>query len=173
MTALLTTPESPAEHLQPEYPAVSWTGQWLAEGSGPVANTAVRRQAYADESLIRELESKSDTTRWKLDKLTGLLRELNSNFADEHPYACHALLRAVLDHVPPIFQLPNFDQVANNHRWPTSTDRTYIANLNRFRTQGHDVLHRQISTNASLITMSDVPPPIWLTRSCAAVFDHL
>ena len=88
VTALLTTPESPAEHLQTAYPAASWTDQWLAEGSGPVANTAVRRHAYADESLIRELEAKSDTTRWKLDKLTGLLRELNSNFADEHPYAC-------------------------------------------------------------------------------------
>jgi hypothetical protein len=173
VTALLPTPESPAELLRPAYSAVSWTGQWQGGGSEPVVNTAARRQAYVDESLISELEARSDTARWKLDKLTGLLRELNSNFADEHPYACHALLRAILDHVPPIFQLLNFDQVANNHRWPTPADKTYIANLNGFRVQGHDVLHRQISTRANLIDMSDVPPPIWLNTMVRCCIDLL
>jgi hypothetical protein len=109
------------------------------------------------------LEAKNSASAWKLDKLIGLLRELNSNFADEHPYACHALLRAIIDHVPPIFHLPNIEQVANNHSWPTTADKDYIKKLSNFKTQSHDVLHRQISqTYPSLIQMSDFPPSIWL-----------
>ncbi|MGY5015122.1 hypothetical protein ACWCY6_44970, partial [Streptomyces sp. 900105755] len=43
---------------------------------------------YVDESLIKELEAKHSTTKWSLNKLIQLLRELNSNYAMENPYSC-------------------------------------------------------------------------------------
>ena len=161
---------------QAEFPLSVLSGAFAANQiftGHAVTHAPIRATVYVDESLIRELEGKSGTTQWKLDKLTGLLRELNSNYADEHPYACHALLRAILDHVPPIFQLPNFDQVANNHSWPTPVDKKYIASLNNFRTQGHDVLHRQIGSKPDLIHLHDVPPPVWLSTLLRRCIDLL
>jgi hypothetical protein len=79
-----------------------------------------------------------------LDKLLGLLRELNSNVEAENPYACAALLRAVLDHVPPLFNLGSFDQVAASHPWST-TDKAYMKKLAEFRKTADDLMHRQNS----------------------------
>ncbi|MFC1402420.1 MULTISPECIES: hypothetical protein [Streptacidiphilus] len=131
------------------------------------------RPEYVDESLIKELEDEAGETSWHLDKLIGLIRELNSNFADEHPYACHTLLRAILDHVPPIFGAGTFEQLASNHKWPTPVDKSYMGNLSRFKTQGHDVLHRQISKKANLVRMHDVPPPLWLSTLLRHCIDTL
>lgn len=136
--------------------------------AAPDSATA-RRVEYVDESLLKELEEKAGTATLKVDKLLGLIRELNTNFAEEHPYACHALLRAIIDHVPPIFGPESFEQLASNRHWPTPVDKTYMGNLSKFKTQGHDVLHRRISKEANLLSMHDVPPPIWLNtllREC-------
>ncbi|MEU5348294.1 hypothetical protein AB0H18_47225 [Streptomyces sp. NPDC020766] len=132
---------------------------------------------YVEESLIDELENKIGSTQWNLDKLIRLLRELNSNYGDGHPYACHALLRAILDHVPPILVAPasgkpSFDQVVSNRSW-SKTDQAYVTKLKDFRAQGDDVLHRQIHTSADLIKMDDVPPRAWLNVLLRACIDDL
>jgi hypothetical protein len=132
---------------------------------------------YVGEALIQELEGKADSTSWNMDKLVGLLRELNSNFTDGHPYACHALIRAVLDHVPPIFNtegLPKitFEQVASNYGWK-HTDKKYVLKLKDFKAQGDDVMHRQIRKSADLIEMEDLPPRTWLNALLREVIDTL
>ena len=113
---------------------------------------------YVDASLIKELED-AETT-WHVGKLVGLIQELNSNFADENQYASHALLRAILDHVPPVFGVDSFDKMVNNLKW-SRTDKNYVVKLKDFRTQGDDVMHRPIRTSADLIKMPDMP-----SRSC-------
>ncbi|MFJ6053698.1 hypothetical protein [Streptomyces sp. NPDC092307] len=53
---------------------------------------------YIDEGLITDLAAKE--TSFQVDKLLALVRELNAIHADEHPYACQMLLRAILDRTP-------------------------------------------------------------------------
>ncbi|SEO01066.1 hypothetical protein [Actinacidiphila rubida] len=158
----------------PMYGQVPAQSVWASSTSDPAPAPAPQ---YVNESLIDELEAKNDSTSWGLGKLVGLLRELNTNFADEHPYACHALLRAVLDHVPPIFNtegLPKitFEQVASNYAWK-QTDRKYVLKLRDFKAQGDDVMHRQIRKSQDLITMEDVPPRAWLNALLREVIDAL
>lgn len=123
---------------------------------------------YIHEPLIEELEQKRTSTSWHLDKLLGLLRELNDNYEAGNPYACAALLRAVLDHVPPPFNLPDFDHVASNHPW-SRTDKAYMKKLAEFRKTADDVLHRQMRRSADVLSMHDLPLPSYvnaLLREC-------
>jgi hypothetical protein len=131
---------------------------------------------YVDESLIKELEDMQGSTEWDVTKLAQLLRELNSNFAAENPYSCLALLRAILDHVPPVFKAPNFDQAVSNHKWgqtDKSTDRVYALKLRDARALGDDVLHRHIRKKPDLISMEDVPIRRYLNAILRHVIDAL
>ncbi|GAA1009690.1 hypothetical protein Aple_021950 [Acrocarpospora pleiomorpha] len=112
---------------------------------------------YVRLDLIGELEELDSACRWSLDKLASLARELNSNYAADQPYACHMLLRATLDHMPPVFGYTTFAQVVANHRWST-TDVRYAKKLTEYRNPSDDVLHRQIRSSPSRIDMDDLPP---------------
>jgi hypothetical protein len=91
----------------------------------------------------------------RLSKLLGLIDELNDNYARSNTYASHALLRAILDHVPPILGCPDFAAVASNYSWGR-TDKRYMKNLTDFRDQADDALHRQISGNVDLLGFDDM-----------------
>jgi hypothetical protein len=49
-------------------------------------------------------------------KLARLVAELNDNYSRGNAYATHALLRALLDHIPPLLGYPDF-------KWPPTTTR--------------------------------------------------
>ncbi|MET7477623.1 hypothetical protein ABZT17_25095 [Streptomyces sp. NPDC005648] len=140
----------------------------------PLEPSAAVAQVYVKESLIKELEDKQSTAQWDLTKLIRLVRELNSNFAAENPYACHGLLRAILDHVAPVFGQKTFEQVASQplQAW-TRTDKDYLRKLLDFKPQGHDALHRHIRKTPDLIDMHDVPSSAWLNAFLRLVIDAL
>jgi hypothetical protein len=96
-------------------------------------------------------------------KLLRLIDELNDNHCRGNAYAVHALLRAILDHIPPLLGCADFKAVANNYRWGR-TDRGYMSRLLDFKLQADDVLHRQISPKADLLGLDDMPPRSWVNR---------
>lgn len=115
---------------------------------------------YLDAGLLTDLESAAARTTWKAHKLLALCRELNSNHAAGNPYACAALIRAVLDHVPPVFGHKDFKQVAAQHTFTVQrTDKAHAQKLAGFKDIADDALHRPISANVPVITMSDLPEP--------------
>ena len=97
------------------------------------------------------------------EKLTRLVAELNDNYSRGNAYAAHALLRTVLDHIPPLLGCADFKAAANNYPW-SRTDRGYARRLLDFKLQGDDALHRQISEKTDLIGIDDLPPRAWLNR---------
>lgn len=78
------------------------------------------------------IEAKIGTSVLDVSKLLALINELNDNYQDERTYATHALLRAILDHVPPILGQPSFTAVVNNYPW-TRTDVGTLRLTARFR----------------------------------------
>lgn len=86
-----------------------------------------------------------------------LLRELNACYSEDHVYACHAFVRAVIDHVPPILGSTSFESAVSNYKW-TRTDKKYMARLLEFKNQADDVLHRRIRPSKDVITMHDLLP---------------
>lgn len=122
--------------------------------------------AYIEDAMIDDLKQVVTSGGWNANKLVALLHELNDNFARGNTYACHTLLRAVLDHIPPLFGYGTFSEVVNNTLW-ARTDKRYMKQLAEFRAQGDDVLHRQISGNGYALTMEDFPRPLLLRRLLA------
>ncbi|MFE9880087.1 hypothetical protein [Streptomyces sp. NPDC005784] len=127
---------------------------------------------YVNSGLRAELAAKQGKTKLSVDKLIQLLRELDDNYADGHAYSCHALLRAIIDHVPPILGHKSFEAAANNYTW-TRTDKKYMARLLEFKTQADDVLHRHIRESVDVITMHDLPQAAALNALLRVCIDNL
>lgn len=138
----------------------------------PVLPAVLPRRAalYVDERLAAAIQAKDEASQLDCTKLLQLIDELNDNYARENAYAVHALLRAILDHIPPMLGCTSITEVANNYQWGR-TDRGYVKRLLDFKLQGDDVLHRQISDKTDLLGMDDLPRRAWLNRllqECAA-----
>ncbi len=67
------------------------------------------------EQRITELRSIS-SQKFDLTKLIRFCEELNVVYSERCFLATAMLIRALLDHVPPIFEVQNFAGVANNYR---------------------------------------------------------
>ncbi|MEU5308757.1 hypothetical protein [Streptomyces sp. NPDC021562] len=148
----------------PDFRNVSFDDQVAVEASTgnpqPAENPSVEtRGVYVKEAIITELEDLDSAGGLRTDKLVGLLRELNFNYANSQPLASNSLLRAVMDHVPPGFGFPigtTFATVVAQAKWGQS-DKKYLKKLTDFRDQGDDVMHRQIDQRRSRIDMDDMP----------------
>ncbi|WP_328365561.1 hypothetical protein OG800_35490 [Streptomyces sp. NBC_00445] len=128
-----------------------------SENFAQTVTAPIAMPVYVNAGLIEELEQKQGQTAWSLDKLLQLLRELNDCYAEHHVYACHALVRAVIDHVPPILGANSFESAVSNYKW-TRTDKKYMARLLEFKNQADDVLHRRIRPSKDVFTMHDLLP---------------
>ncbi|MFJ5788259.1 hypothetical protein [Streptomyces hydrogenans] len=136
------------------------TGLWDPTPVPSPASPADTRPPYLDDSLLTQIETAAPNTHWKVDKLLALCSELNDSYAAGHAYACAALIRAVLDHIPPVFGHRDFKQVAAQHTFTVQrTDKAHAQKLAGFKDIADDALHRPISTNIPLITMNDIPEP--------------
>jgi hypothetical protein len=126
--------------------------------------TPTQRACYIDAQVIADFEAGAGTHHLNHAKLLRLVGELNDNYDRGNAYAAHALLRAILDHVPPMLGCANFPAVANNYQW-SRTDKGYVQKLLDFRLQADDVLHRQISRRPDLLGLDDMPPRACVNQS--------
>jgi hypothetical protein len=127
---------------------------------------------YVSAAIIAGLESAAAQSAWDCGKLLQLIRELNDNYAGENIYSAHAMLRAILDHVPPLFGCRGFAEVVSNCSW-SQADRRYFRRLLDFKEQGHDVLHRQINRRPDVITIEDMPQRVTVNRLLQECADRL
>jgi hypothetical protein len=119
--------------------------------------------SYIDAQVITAIKAQDGTDGFDRSKLLRLIDELNDNHIRGNGYAVHALLRAILDHVPPLLGCADFAAAVSNYRW-SRTDRGYMRKLLDFKLQADDVLHRQISGKADLLSLDDAPPRSWVNR---------
>jgi len=83
---------------------LSWTdctARWVSSSRGPVQR-------------LNELQQ-IKSAKFDLAKLVKLCQELNLCYANDCFLAVAMLLRAILDHVPPIFSCKNFQDVCAQH----------------------------------------------------------
>jgi hypothetical protein len=134
------------------------------------ARPAASRSDYVDPQVSTGLMARAEAVGLDTGKLTRLVAELNDNYSRGNAYASHALLRAILDHIPPLLGCADFKAVASNYSW-SRTDRGYARRLVDFKLQADDALHRQISDRTDHLGIDDMPPKIWVNRilqECAA-----
>jgi len=87
-------------------------------------------------------------------KLLKLLEEVNDNYALENYYGVSSLCRAILDHIPPIFEKPNFNEVASNYGG-SSLKRSF-KRLNDSKAIADIHLHGQIRKKESLPNFNQI-----------------
>lgn len=118
---------------------------------------------YVGGQVIAAIKGHGGPGQLDRAKLLRLIDELNENYARGSTYAAHAVLRALLDHIPPLLGCANFTAVANNYPW-SRTDKAYIRRLLDFKLQADNAMHRQISAKADLLSLDDIPPRAWVNR---------
>lgn len=77
-------------------------------------STNVNKQ-YVNKDRIEELKTVT-STKFDLTKLIRICEELNSAFQNKNDYTVGILIRAIIDHIPPVFGFTDFDGVANNYK---------------------------------------------------------
>lgn len=74
---------------------------------------------YVDQMRIDQL-SEIKSEKYDLTRLIELCREINACYTNQNYLAVAMLSRALLDHVPPIFGVTRFSEIANNYKGPRS-----------------------------------------------------
>ena len=114
-------------------------------------NTALRttgRLDFVDESRIIELKSLTNK-RFDLGRVVRLCEELNSSLGSGNFFAIAFLVRAILDHIPPVFGCGNFAEVANNYA-TKSMKKSFDSLDSSVRNISDSLLHQQIRTTEPL-----------------------
>ena len=128
-----------------------------ADPQGPAAaNTSLRTAVapFVDSARLDELR-RLPTRTFDVRRLVRLCEELNIAFASECFHAVALVTRALLDHVPPIFGVTTFAEVANNHGSKSFKESMgHLQNSARKIADGH--LHTRIRKNESLPNATQV-----------------
>jgi hypothetical protein len=124
--------------------------------SQPAAGVlAAARPNYVDGTRLEELRSLTPASV-DLRRLIAMCEELNICAANGCVLATAMLTRAIIDHVPPIFNAKNFDEVANNYGGSKSFKESmkHLSTSARSIADGH--LHVQIRRKEILPTRRQV-----------------
>lgn len=98
---------------------------------------------YINRERINELR-KLKQTRFDLSKFIRLCEEINICFSNKCYFSVIMLVRAILDHIPPIFQYNKFSEVANNYEGGKSFKESMERLDNSSRKLADGYLHNKI-----------------------------
>jgi len=115
----------------------------------PVRPIPMAVQFYVAESRLAELRTLK-SAKFDFCKLIRLCEELNVAYSENCFYAVAMLTRSILDHVPPVFGVSSFAQVANNYAGAKSF-KELMGQLEVVTRKVGDLhLHSQISRKEAL-----------------------
>ena len=119
-----------------------------------VENVDKGRTTYIDKNTLLRL-TKIENNDFDLSRLISLCNELDDNYSLKNYHSCAMLLRAVLDHIPPIFGKTSFDDVCAQYGGKSFKD--IVRPLNETAKKiGDDYLHTQISKKVLAATKTQV-----------------
>ncbi len=127
--------------------------QSIKNNNGKNINT----RYYVNKSILEGFQSKKSTFNYQ--KLIALIEELNFNYLNRKTYSSCMILRAILDHIPPLLAKKDFSDVVNTYNWGSekSSPRKAIKNLLTFRNIPDHVLHGQITNRRDIIEFDYLP----------------
>ncbi len=112
-------------------------------------SSGVVSSSYIDQSRIAELRT-LESSDFDLTKLVRFLEEINHSHEKSSLFSVLMLVRAVLDHVPPIFSCKDFSEVANNCAGTRSFKKSMSHLEGSCRNIADSYLHTPIRSKESL-----------------------
>ena len=144
-------PECPTDC--PEY---AETGHFVRSLTEPTANVSIApTDFYVHPDRIAELKT-CRSGQHDLTKLVALCEELNTSHCSNQVLAVPMLVRAVLDHVPPLFGCKSFSEIANNYSGGKSFKEAMGHLDGTSRKIADSFLHTQVRKSESLPTTTQV-----------------
>lgn len=110
---------------------------------------------FVDEARLADLRAIA-SPRFDLRRLVAICDELNICYRSQCHIAVGGLIRALLDHVPPIFEAKTFAEVANNYPGGKSFGDAMKLLDGMARKIADGLLHTQIRNKESLPTRAQV-----------------
>lgn len=126
----------------------SWGGNDRTIGN----NQTKSLTSYISPLRLEELKSLK-SKNFDLIKLIRLIEEVNENYSNKCFFATGALVRSIMDHIPPIFGMKNFDEVTNNYSPPgrSKSFKESMEHLNKsMRKISDKIVHSQITNSETL-----------------------
>ena len=112
-------------------------------------------EPFIANERISEL-SKITSENYDLSKLVELCKELNYAYAGGCYLSVAMLMRAIIDHIPPIFEKKNFSEVANSYKSSQSFKKSMQYFNSSLRNIADAFLHTQIRNSETLPTKNQV-----------------
>ena len=117
---------------------------------------------------LREIKS----SHFDLGKLVRLCEELNSNYSAGNYFSVAMLVRAIMDHVPPIFSAKTFEEVRASHGGRSFKE--HMAHLDKsHRKMADDFLHGHVRRREVLPTNTSIHFAPALDALLGEVIAHL
>ncbi|MBE0571471.1 MAG: hypothetical protein IH618_07995 [Ignavibacteriaceae bacterium] len=111
---------------------------------------------YVDNTRIEELKSLANNLKYDLTKLLRLIEELNHNWKNANYFSTAMLVRAIMDHIPPIFECKNFNGICNNYKGSKSFKEATQNLQSSLRKIADGHLHSSISSKEILPNRTQV-----------------
>ncbi|TIL85780.1 MAG: hypothetical protein E5Y73_28520 [Mesorhizobium sp.] len=118
-----------------------------------VQSKAISKPVYVDASTIAALGELSHPD-FDFSRLIQMCRELNTAHQSECHISVILLVRAIIDHIPPIFGQTTFTAAANN--LPLSKKKTFLNLGNSSRNIADSYLHQHVRRRENLPTPTEV-----------------
>lgn len=123
----------------------------------PQEKLNTQAEHFVEAIRIQELGSLQQNIPFDTAKLGQMLAELNLAYENHSFLSCIFLVRAILDHVPPIFGLETFTEIANNYAGGGKSFRKSMQHLqNSSRNIADSYLHLRIRQNETLPTKTQI-----------------
>ncbi len=149
------------------FPLIGYSEDYIFEMTELIRNTAsalrfpisaqphvLHSTEFVNKQVIASLMAQS-TDDCDTNKLVRCCEELNFAFASGNYYSCAMLTRAIIDHVPPLFDEIDFKSVAAH--WPNNAVKKQLEHLENVTKQvGHIALHTRIKRNASPLNQTSI-----------------
>lgn len=121
----------------------------------PQLSTQVEKPPYVDEQRINDLKSVT-SPKFDLSRLIRLCEEINLSHQNDCYMSIAMAVRAILDHIPPLFGFTTFSQVASNYGGAKSFKDSMNNLENSLRKVADAHLHVKIRNRETLPTFSQV-----------------
>jgi hypothetical protein len=126
---------------------------YLIEGKTQFKN---QHTYFVDPARIVELEQTKNKD-FDLAKLVKLCEELNSASSNKNFISSSLLVRAIIDHVPPVLGFNTFSELANNYSDGTRSFKRSMLNLNNsLRNIADNNIHSQARSKEILPTQAQI-----------------
>lgn len=125
----------------------------LSLQSGKRVKKVSKKTHFVDPHRLEELKSIS-STHYDLSRLVRMCEELNDCFSRENYIASISLVRAILNHIPPIFNQNSFGNVANHCEKSIKESLLHLENSSRKIADAY--LHLPVRKKETLANVTQV-----------------